>query len=144
MTDTEKQELQKKKIEGGSKRRDANNARYSNASMMCLSLLRMNYDYEQIIERLQDEYGYSSNSAKKVLDKNKRKLKNSVEKKIDKIAEENVARLEAIIDECYQEKRYNEVLKSIDLLNKMSGQYTQKIDLNGNLNQEFKIKIRED
>ena len=144
MTDSEKQELQKKKIEGGSKRRDANNARYSNASSMCLSLLRMNYDYEQIIERLQDEYGYSSNSAKKVLDKNKRKLKNSVEKKIDKIAEENVARLEAIIDECYQEKRYNEVLKSIDLLNKMSGQYTQKIDLNGNLDQTFNIKIRED
>ena len=144
MTDSEKQELQKKKIEGGSKRRDANNARYSNASSMCLSLLRMNYDYEQIIERLQDEYGYSSNSAKKVLDKNKRKLKNSVEKKIDKIAEENINRLEAIIDECYQEKRYNEMLKSIDILNKMGGQYTQKIDLNGTLNQEFTIKIRED
>lgn len=142
MSDSE--ELKQKKIDGGKLRRDANNARYSNASMMCLSLLRMNYDYEQIIERLQDEYGYSSNSAKKVLDKNKRKLKNSVEKKIDKIAEENVARLEAIIDECYQEKRYNEVLKSIDLLNKMSGQYTQKIDLNGNLDQTFNIKIRED
>ena len=99
MTDSEKQELQKKKIEGGSKRRDANNARYSNASSMCLSLLRMNYDYEQIIERLQDEYGYSSNSAKKVLDKNKRKLKNSVEKKIDKMAEDNINRIEAIIDE---------------------------------------------
>lgn len=142
MSDSE--ELKQKKIDGGKLRRDANNARYSNASMMCLSLLRMNYDYEQIIERLQDEYGYSSNSAKKVLDKNKRKLKNSVEKKIDKIAEENVARLEAIIDECYQEKRYNEVLKSIDLLNKMSGQYTQKIDLNGNIDQTFNIKIRED
>ena len=144
MTDSEKQELQKKKIEGGSQRRDANNARYSNASSMCLSLLRMNYDYEQIIERLQDEYGYSSNSAKKVLDKNKRKLKNSVEKKIDKMAEENINRLEAIIDECYQEKRYNEMLKSIDILNKMGGQYTQKIDLNGNLNQEFVIKVRDE
>lgn len=140
----ESEELKQKKIEGGSKRRDANNARYSNASSMCLSLLRMNYDYEQIIERLQDEYGYSSNSAKKVLDKNKRKLKNSVEKKIDKIAEENINRLEAIIDECYQEKRYNEMLKSIDILNKMGGQYTQKIDLNGNLDQTFNIKIRED
>ena len=138
------QELKQKKIHGGKLRRDANNARYSNASMMCLSLLRMNYDYEQIIERLQDEYGYSSNSAKKVLDKNKRKLKNSVEKKIDKMAEENINRLETIIDECYQEKRYNEMLKAVDLLNKMSGQYIQKIDLNGNLNQEFKIKIRED
>ena len=140
----ESEELRQKKIEGGSKRRDANNARYSNASSMCLSLLRMNYDYEQIIERLQEEYGYSSHSAKKVLDKNKRKLKNSVEKKIDKMAEENINRLEAIIDECYQEKRYNEMLKSIDILNKMGGQYTQKIDLNGNLNQEFVIKIRED
>lgn len=144
MTDSEKQELQKKKIEGGSKRRDACCARYSNASMMCLSLLRMNYDYDQIIERLQDEYGYSSHSAKQLLVKNKRKLKNSVEKKIDKIAEENVGRLEAIIDECYEEKRYNEMLKSIDLLNKMGGIYTTKVDINANLNNEFVIKIRED
>lgn len=141
---SESEELKQKKIEGGSKRRDANNARYSNASSMCLSLLRMNYDYEQIIERLQDEYGYSSNSAKKVLDKNKRKLKNSVEKKIEKMAEENINRLEAIIDECYEEKRYNEMLKAVDTLNKMGGIYTTKVDINGNLNQEFTIKIRED
>ena len=142
MSDSE--ELRQKKIEGGSKRRDANNARYSNASSMCLSLLRMNYDYEQIIERLQDEYGYSSNSAKKVLDKNKRKLKNSVEKKIDKMAEENINRLEAIIDECYEEKRYNEMLKSIDLLNKIGGIYTTKVDINANLNNEFVIKVRDE
>lgn len=142
--DEKEQELKQKKIEGGSKRRDANNARYSNASSMCLSLLRMNYDYEQIIERLQDEYGYSSNSAKKVLDKNKRKLKNSVEKKIDKMAEDNINRIEAIIDECYEQRKYTDALKAIDMLNKMGGQYTQKIDLNGNLNQEFTIKIRED
>ena len=141
---SESEELRKKKIEGGSQRRDANNARYSNASSMCLSLLRMNYDYEQIIERLQDEYGYSSNSAKKVLDKNKRKLKNIVEKKIDKMAEENINRIEAIIEECYEQRKYTDALKGIDILNKMGGQYTQKIDLNGNLNQEFKIKIRED
>lgn len=142
MSDSE--ELRQKKIEGGSQRRDANNARYSNASSMCMSLLRMNYDYEQIIERLQDEYGYSSNSAKKVLDKNKRKLKNSVEKKIDKMAEENINRIEAIIDECYEQRKYTDALKAIDILNKMGGQYTQKIDLNGNLNQEFNIRIRED
>lgn len=141
---SESEELKQKKIDGGKLRRDANNARYSNASSMCLSLLRMNYDYEQIIERLQDEYGYSSNSAKKVLDKNKRKLKNSVEKKIEKMAEENINRLEAIIDECYEEKRYNEMLKAVDTLNKMGGIYTTKVDINGNLNQEFTIKIRED
>ena len=141
---SESEELKQKKIDGGSQRRDACCARYSNASSMCLSLLRMNYDYEQIIERLQDEYGYSSHSAKKVLDKNKRKLKNSVEKKIDKMAEDNINRIEAIIDECYEQRKYTDALKGIDMLNKMGGQYTQKVDINGNLNQEFLIKIRED
>ena len=142
--DEKEQELKQKKIDGGKLRRDANNARYSNASSMCLSLLRMNYDYEQIIERLKDEFDYTDNSAKKVLDKNKRKLKNSVEKKIDKMAEDNINRIEAIIDECYEQRKYTDALKAIDMLNKMGGQYTQKIDLNGNLNQEFTIKIRED
>ena len=142
MSDSE--ELKQKKIDGGKLRRDANNARYSNASSMCLSLLRMNYDYDYIIERLKDEFDYTDNSAKKVLDKNKRKLKNSVEKKIDKMAEDNINRIEAIIDECYEQRKYTDALKAIDMLNKMGGQYTQKIDLNGNLNQEFKIKIRED
>ena len=142
MTDSE--ELKQKKIDGGKLRRDANNARYSNASSMCLSLLRMNYDYDYIIERLKDEFDYTDNSAKKVLDKNKRKLKNSVEKKIDKMAEDNINRIEAIIDECYEQRKYTDALKGIDMLNKMGGQYTQKLDINGNLNQEFTIKIRED
>lgn len=142
--DEKEQELKQKKIEGGKLRRDANNARYSNASSMCLSLLRMNYDYEQIIERLKDEFDYTDNSAKKVLDKNKRKLKNSVEKKIDKMAEDNINRIEAIIDECYEQRKYTDALKAIDMLNKMGGQYTTKVDINGTLNQEFKIKILED
>lgn len=142
--DEKEQELKQKKIDGGKLRRDANNARYSNASSMCLSLLRMNYDYDYIIERLKDEFDYTDNSAKKVLDKNKRKLKNSVEKKIDKMAEDNINRIEAIIDECYEQRKYTDALKAIDILNKMGGQYTQKIDLNGNLNQEFNIRIRED
>ena len=138
------EELRQKKIDGGKLRRDANNARYSNASSMALSLLRMNYDYDYIIERLKDEFDYTDNSAKKVLDKNKRKLKNSVEKKIDKMAEDNINRIEAIIDECYEQRKYTDALKGIDMLNKMGGQYTQKLDINGNLNQEFLIKIRED
>ncbi len=142
MSDSE--ELRQKKIKGGSQRRDACCARYSNASMMCLSLLRMNYDYDQIIERLQDEYGYSSHSAKKLLDKNKRKLKQTLEKKYDKIADENVARLEAIIDECYAQKRYTEMLKAVDIMGKLTGAYTTRLDINANLNNEFVIKIRED
>ena len=111
---------------------------------MCLSLLRMNYENSDIIERLKEEFGYSDNSARKLVDKVKKKLKQLLERKYDKIAEENINRLEAIIDETYEEKRYNEMLKAIDTLNKMGGVYTTKVDINGTLNQDFVIKIRED
>lgn len=138
------EELRKKKSDGGKLSRPKGNARYSNASSMCLSLLRMGYENSDIIDRLKEEYGYSDNSARKVVDKVKKKLKHLLEMKYDKIAEENINRLEAIIDECYEEKRYNEMLKAVDTLNKMGGIYTTKVDINANLNNEFVIKVRED
>ena len=140
----ESEELRQKKSDGGKLSRPKGNSRFTNASSMCLSLLRMNYENSDIIERLKDEFGYSDNSARKLVDKVKKKLKQLLEKKYDKIAEENINRLEAIIDECYQEKRYNEMLKSIDLLNKIGGVYTTRLDINANLNNEFVIKVREE
>lgn len=140
----ESEELRKKKSDGAKLSRSKGNSRYTNASSMCLSLLRMNYENSDIIERLKEEYGYSDNSARKVVDKVKKKLKQLLERKYDKIAEENINRLEAIIDECYEEKRYNEMMKAIDLMGKFTGAFTTKLDINGTLNQEFKIKIRED
>ena len=104
----------------------------------------MGYENSDIIERLKQEYGYSNNSARKIVDKVKKKLKQTVEKKYDKIAEENVGRLEAIIDETYEQKRYADMLKAIDTLNKMGGVYTTRLDINANLNNEFVIKVRED
>ena len=138
------EELRRKKSDGGKLSRPKGNSRFTNASSMCLSLLRMNYENSDIIERLKDEYGYSDNSARKLVDKVKKKLKQLLERKYDKIAEENINRLEAIIDETYEQKKYNEMLKAIDLMGKLTGAYTTKLDINGTLNQDFTIKIRED
>ena len=138
------EELRKKKSDGAKLSRPKGNSRFTNASSMCLSLLRMGYENSDIIERLKDEYGYSENSARKVVDKVKKKLKQLLERKYDKIAEENINRLEAIIDETYAQKKYNEMLKAIDLMGKLTGAYTTKVDINGTLNQDFTIKIRED
>ena len=140
----ESEELRQKKSDGGKLSRHKGNSRFTNASSMCLSLLRMNYENSDIIERLKEEYGYSDNSARKLVDKVKKKLKQLLERKYDKIAEENINRLEAIIDECYEEKRYNEMLKAVDTLNKMGGIYTTKVDINANLNNEFVIKVRDE
>lgn len=138
------EELRQKKSDGGKLSRPKGNSRFTNASSMCLSLLRMNYENSDIIERLKEEFGYSDNSARKVVDKVKKKLKNLLERKYDKIAEENINRLEAIIDETYEQRKYNEMLKAIDLMGKLTGIYTTKVDINANLNNEFVIKVRED
>ena len=138
------EELRQKKSDGGKLSRHKGNSRFTNASSMCLSLLRMNYENSDIIERLKEEFGYSDNSARKLVDKVKKKLKQLLERKYDKIAEENINRLEAIIDETYEQRKYNEMLKAIDLMGKLTGAYTTKVDINGTLNQDFKIKIRED
>ena len=138
------EELRKKKSDGGKLSRHKGNSRFTNASSMCLSLLRMNYENSDIIERLKDEFGYSDNSARKLVDKVKKKLKQLLERKYDKIAEENINRLEAIIDETYEQRKYNEMLKAIDLMGKLTGAYTTKVDINGTLNQDFKIKIRDE
>lgn len=140
----ESEELRQKKSDGGKLSRPKGNSRFTNASSMCLSLLRMNFENSDIIERLKEEYGYSDNSARKLVDKVKKKLKQLLERKYDKIAEENINRLEAIIDECYEEKRYNEMLKAIDLMGKLTGAYTTKVDINANLNNEFVIKVRDE
>ena len=140
----ESEELRKKKSDGGKLSRHKGNSRFTNASSMCLSLLRMNYENSDIIERLKEEYGYSDNSARKLVDKVKKKLKQTLERKYDKIAGENINRLEAIIDETYEQRKYNEMLKSIDLLNKMGGIYTTRLDINANLNNEFVIKVRDE
>ena len=138
------EELRQKKSDGAKLSRPKGNSRFTNASSMCLSLLRMNYENSDIIERLKEEYGYSDNSARKLVDKVKKKLKQLLERKYDKIAEENINRLEAIIDETYEQKKYNEMLKAIDLMGKLTGAYTTKVDINGTLNQDFKIKIRDE
>lgn len=138
------EELRQKKSDGGKLSRHKGNSRFTNASSMCLSLLRMNYENSDIIERLKEEYGYSDNSARKLVDKVKKKLKQLLEKKYDKIAEENINRLEAIIDETYEQRKYNEMLKAIDLMGKLTGAYTTKLDINANLNNEFVIKVRDE
>ena len=138
------EELRRKKSEGGKLSRHKGNSRFTNASSMCLSLLRMNYENSDIIERLKEEYGYSDNSARKLVDKVKKKLKQLLERKYDKIAEDNINRIEAIIDECYEQKRYADMLKAIDLMGKFTGAFTTKLDINANLNNEFVIKVRDE
>lgn len=138
------EELRKKKSDGGKLSRHKGNSRFTNASSMCLSLLRMNYENSDIIERLKEEFGYSDNSARKLVDKVKKKLKQLLERKYDKIAEENINRLEAIIDETYEQSKYNEMMKAIELMGKLTGAFTTKLDINANLNNEFVIKVRED
>lgn len=45
------------------------------------------------------------------------------------IAQYNIKRLNQIIDECFKEKKYQDALKAIDMLNKMGCLYTQNVHI---------------
>lgn len=47
----------------------------------------------------------------------------SIAEYIKEASKSNVQRLLGIIDQCYADKRYNEAMKGIDMLNKMGGLY---------------------
>lgn len=94
--------------------------------------IQIGKSYGEIIDWLQDEYGYTANSARDMYCDANQEVKEKYLKYCEDIAKRNTERLNAIVDRCYDEGRIKEALTAIDTLNKMSGQYTQKVDLNTN------------
>lgn len=58
----------------------------------------------------------------------------------DKIVQQNFQRIYGIIDQCHEKGDMKTELQAIDMLNKMVGAYTQKIDVNAD-KPIFEIKI---
>lgn len=93
--------------------------------------IQMGFDTDkEIKEWIMEEYGYTWWSAKLLFEECNRDVKNSYEKYLNGIAERNIKRLNAIIDKCDQEGRVKDQLNAIDMLNKISGLYTQKVEMN--------------
>lgn len=117
--------------------------RYSNATAMAMNLCRMGKPKAEVVEALVNTFGYTANVASNMYHKASAELREKYDKYKDKIADENIKRVEAIIDESYNTGDMTNALKGVDILNKMGNVYVNKVDVNANLN-TFEIKVNKD
>lgn len=118
---------------------ERNKARYVNAKKMAQRYLQMGFSHADVREKLMEDFGYSELSAKDLIQKLNKEIDAKFEKYSDRVAQLNIKRLEALIEESFEKGNVKEVQASLDLLNKMTKQYTQQIKVEGN--GDFQIKL---
>lgn len=93
------------------------------AKLDCISLIQQGYDRQDIINIIAEKYDYSLRGAQNLYYQALNEANEKIQTYIKSAAKSNINRLIGIIDQCYLDKRYNEAMKGIDMLNKMGGLY---------------------
>lgn len=86
-------------------------------------LINQGYSRDDIIQKLIEDYDYAESTATNIYYEALKFATKSIEDYIHEASKINIQRIIAIIDQCYADKRYNEALRAIDMLNKMGGLY---------------------
>lgn len=93
------------------------------AKLDTICLIRQGWTREDIVERLVEEFDYSQSTATGLYYEAQREACRSIEDYIKEASKTNVQKILSIIDQCYEDKRFGDALKGIDMLNKMGGLY---------------------
>lgn len=93
------------------------------AKLDVVCLIRQGYTRDDIIARLIEDYDYAEISAQNLYYEALKESVRTIEDYIKEASKSNVQRLLGIIDQCYNDKRYGDAMKGIDILNKMGGLY---------------------
>lgn len=94
-----------------------------------ISKLISGMTFKECCEYLQGHYGYKKRGADKFVRETNKQLREHYEKYAKNLAAYNLSRLTEIVNDCQAEGKYNEALKAIDILNKMGGLYTKKVEI---------------
>lgn len=87
------------------------------------------YTFNSLRKYIQDKYGYTERASEKVIKNTNADLRKHYEDYMNNIAAFNLSRLTEIVNDCQEKGKYSDALKAIDILNKMSNLYTQKIEV---------------
>lgn len=104
-----------------------------------IKLIAAGKTYEEIKEQIAEETGFKKHSVENIITKAKQEIDKRLEKYAEKAAEKNYLRLESIIEQAMENDDDKITIQAIDLENKMLNIYNQKITLQNNDNEPFKI-----
>ena len=126
---------QKIELSGGNRRLAAmDRAMYYTSLGMC---------WTEVRDRVGAEFGYNEGSSyiDKIVTEARRKIKDIQDEYAVGVAARNIGRIEKIIQEALDEGNKNLALKAMDLLNKTTNIYSNKIEIKNDENKSFEIKI---
>lgn len=112
----------------GYKKVNYSRTRHTTAKKQALHLLQMGKEPDEVVEYLVNDWGYAETTARTFLSEINKDVKNAYDKYIRDVARNNINKLLAISDEQYDAGQLKELVRTIDILNKMTGQYTIKIE----------------
>lgn len=98
-----------------------------------------NWDRQDILEAIINHYGYSESSAIKCYEAAMKRVKQKYIEYQEQIAEENYKRLNAIVDEAFDNGDLKTSIDAINVINKMGNIYEQKINIKSD--EGFTIKL---
>ena len=126
---------QKIEISGGNRKIAAmDRAMYYTSLGMC---------WTEVRDRAGAEFGYNEGSSyiDKIVTEARRKIKTIQDEYAVGVATRNIGRIEKIIQEALDEGNKNLALRAMDLLNKTTNIYSNKLEIKNDDNKSFEIKI---
>lgn len=99
------------------------------------------WDRKEIIESMMEYYDYAESTCVVIYDKAKQTYENHLMNDAEKIMNKNMRRLDAIIDAAVDDADSATILKAIDIQNKACGVYQTNVNIKGEGDAPFTIKI---
>ena len=99
--------------------------------------------WTEVRDRISKEFGYTEGSSyiDRIVTEARRKVTEIQEEYAKGVATRNVARIEMIIQDALKNGNQNLALRAMDLLNKTTNTYSNKIEIKNDDNKSFEIKI---
>ena len=99
--------------------------------------------WTEVRDRIAKEFGYTEGSSyiDRIVTDARKKVTEYQEEYAKGVATRNIARCEQIIQKALKEGNDHLALKAMDLLNKTTNTYSNKIEINNGNDKNFKIKI---
>ena len=99
--------------------------------------------WTEVRDRIAKEFGYADGSSyiDRIVTDARRKVTEYQEEYAKGVATRNIARCEKIIQDALAEGNKNLALKAMDLLNKTTNIYSNKLEIKNDENKSFEIKI---
>lgn len=79
----------------------------------------------RIINNLADEWGLSTSTVRGIM----RECFEEMEQDYTNLKNQNILRLDGIIEDTMQDKNYKDSIKALDVQNKLAGLYTEKVEV---------------